>query len=77
MTLEKYVSVGDPLSTQGKISLKFLEKYLLKMNDLSSSLEKKDTWNLRRQLKFVVNIDHYNFPHMGHKHNEMFMPTKL
>lgn len=35
MTLEKYAPVEDPLSIEGKISLNFLEKYLLKMNDIS------------------------------------------
>lgn len=41
MTLEKYVPVEDPLSIEGKISLNFLEKYPLKMNDLSSSFVKR------------------------------------
>lgn len=35
MTFEKYAAVEDPLSIRGKINLKFLEKYPLKMNDLS------------------------------------------
>lgn len=77
MTLEKYVPVEDPLSIEGKISLNFLEKYPLKMNDLSSSFEKTDTWNLTSQFKFVLEIDQYNVPNMRHKHNEMFILTTL
>ena len=77
MTLEKFAPVEYLLSVRGKISLKCLEKYPLKMNNISWSFEKKNTKNLRYQFKFVLDVDQYNVPNMKHKHNGMFIPRKL